>query len=339
VATPEKLVPWLEQLAGLEAARPSDALGEFRTWSFEHLNAELLERPDLDTLTAAVLLVEFVRALCAQGVERTKLMKKLRDTRTSAQFWPAWAEIRAAAILIGRDDLRATIEMEPDAPKGKHADFRVTHEDGHTVDIEFKAVGLSDVELEWHRAASRYFNRLLPPAGLATYHSFVDTPKFEVPVPKRAEIFDSARKLVQQFLTEFPGWADVRGVQIVAHESQPSYLKRAASRLSEAIGQMTAATENWLGLWWGNGVVLADTTEILSTASAPDRVAGVVSIYSIASTAHRAYARPSCERRAATQRSSCGVTVPGASFRSTCCSIPTLGNWPLRRDRRVQRRT
>jgi hypothetical protein len=119
VASTDKLLPWLERLAGLEQDRSSDAISVLRTWKLDHIERELFRTPDLDTISAAVLLVESVDALCAQGVQRTKLMKKLRDARSSLQFWPAWAEIRGAAMLIGRDDYGVRIEIEPDAVKGR----------------------------------------------------------------------------------------------------------------------------------------------------------------------------------------------------------------------------
>ena len=39
---------------------------------------------------------------------------KLRDARSTEQFWPAWAEIRSAAILIGHPDIEVRLQIEAD---------------------------------------------------------------------------------------------------------------------------------------------------------------------------------------------------------------------------------
>lgn len=127
-------------------------------------------------MVAAVLLTDAVQDLTVQGVERTKLMKKLRDAWREEQFWPVWAEIRAAAMLVGREDIEARVELEADRAGGRHADFLLHQADGSTVDVEFKAVGFSDAEVAWHREAAEHFNRLLPPSGLATAHEWLGQP-------------------------------------------------------------------------------------------------------------------------------------------------------------------
>lgn len=273
----ETVIGWAARLTGLERQRCRDAAAEVQTWGLGHLNDILFEPPDLDTVVAAVLLSEAVRDLTAQGVPSTKLMKKLRDARAEAQFWPVWAEVRAAAMLIGREDMPARIELEADRSTGRHADFRLHQADGASIDIEFKAIGLSDPEVAWHREAARQFNRLLPPRGLTTVHGWLDAP-IAVSAIKRERAFQKAAELSAKLLEQYPDWADVRGISIVGHMTEKTYVERTAARLRAAFGQLSPDHEGYLGVWWANGAPLEMTPDILKRAGAPDYIVGVVSI-------------------------------------------------------------
>src|SRR3954454_3431781 len=81
-----KLVPWVERLTGLETERVRDSIAEVQSWRLPQLEEHLLAQPDLDTLVATALLTEAIADLVDQGVERTKLIKKLRDARSELQF-------------------------------------------------------------------------------------------------------------------------------------------------------------------------------------------------------------------------------------------------------------
>jgi len=70
----------------------------------------------------------------------------------------------------------------------------------------------------------------------------------------------------------------VRGISIVGHETEQTYLDRTAARLRAAIDQMPAEHECQLGLWWGNGAPLHMTHDILERAETPEHIAGVVLI-------------------------------------------------------------
>lgn len=277
VAPVEKLLPWVERLVGIAQERCSDAIAVLRSWKLDHLERELLATPDLDTIAAALLLVESIDDLCAQGVERSKLMKKLRDARDPSQIWPTWAEIRAAAMLIGRSDYGLRIDLEPDAVRGRHADFRLECADGESIDIEFKSVGLSNAEVAWHRAVAEHFNRLLPPIGLSTLHMEFDA-RLRVSTAKRLRVFAKSEELAARLREQFPAWADLRGISIVGHQTEERYLARCSSRVKRAVGQLDPTRESWLGLWWGNGAAPADILRILQLAEAPASIGGVVSV-------------------------------------------------------------
>lgn len=276
--TLEQLLPWIKRLTNLDVARCEDGISTVRSWNLRHLDRELLHEPDLDTIIVAVLLAESVRDLSAQGVERTKLLKKLRDAKSSDQFWAVWAEIRCAAILIGHPEIEVQLEMEPDRKRGRHADYRLMYPDGTSVEVEFKALGLSAAEVAWHRQAAECFDSFLPPIGLTTLHGWLDQP-IRVSDAKRARAWKGARVLSRRLKANgVPAWAGVRGLAIVGHETEENYLRRALSKIQEALDQLSTDKECWVAFWWGNGAPLQATQGLLNALNAPSNVAGLVFI-------------------------------------------------------------
>jgi len=277
VSAVSQLLPWADQLLGLETARCEEAEAVLRSWRLAHVEAELLDDPDLDTLVAALLLVESVDALVAQGVQRTKLLKKLRDAKSPDQFWPVWAEIRAAACLIGHPDVDVRIEMEAERVRGRHADFRLIYPDGGRVAVEFKALGLSDTELAWHKRAGEHFEDLLPPLGLSTVHGFLDRP-IRISSARRARGFKNSAILSRRLKQHSRGWASVRGVAIVARQTEQEYLLRARARIEYALGQLNTAEECAVAFWWSNGSPLGATSGLLDAVHAPPNITGLAFI-------------------------------------------------------------
>jgi hypothetical protein len=269
-----ELLQWVKLLTNIDEDRSADAIAELRTWGLQALEDELLGEPDLDTVVAAVLLVESVDSLVTQGVERTKLLKKLRDAKRSEAIWPVWAEIRAAGVLIGHPEIDVRLEMESGRSGGRHADYRLEYPDGSRVEVEFKAIGLSDAEVEWHRLAAGHFDRLLPPIGLTTLHGFVGEP-IRVSRDKRKRSWVGARRLASQLPPVAAQWGRVRGISIVGHQTEDEYLRRALSRVERALGQLSTDEECWVGLWWSNGAPIRAMNRLLETLRAPANVAGV----------------------------------------------------------------
>lgn len=272
-----ELLPWVERLTNLDVTRCEKGLAELSAWRLDHVHDELLEEPDVDTIVAGVLLAEAVGDLSAQGVDRQKLMKKLRDAKMPDQLWSTWAEIRSAAILIGHPDIDVQLAMEPDRRRGRHADFRLIYPDGEHTEIEFKAVGLSSREVDWHQRAADHFEVLLPPIGLGTVHGALDQP-IRYSQAKRARAFKKSKQLARDLRKQFPAWADVRGIAIVGHETEPEYLRRARGRIESALGQLSTDAECWVALWWGNGAPIQSAPGLLASVNAPPNVAGIAFI-------------------------------------------------------------
>jgi hypothetical protein len=220
--------------------------------------------------------VESVSLLSSRGVPETKLLKKVRDARTPDALWPTWAELRAATILTEALDLDS-IELEAARPAGRHADFRLHFPDGGgSVDMEFKAVGLSDDEQRWFAKAGRHLDALMPPRGLASLHAPIDAP-IRVNADKLRRVWANSEHLAESTRALSPAWADVRGMAIIAHRSRETYVRRVVARLRAAIGQLPAdGRECWLGLWWSNGAPLWAIGDAIVDMKLPDHVTAVL---------------------------------------------------------------
>jgi hypothetical protein len=272
----ESLLGWGERLVGLERERTERAVRELAGWRLPHLTEEFLDRADLDALVGGVLLVESVESLCEHGIPRNKLMKKLRDARDP---WPVWAEIRSAAILVGYPGWDIQLEMEALRSRGKHADFRVTWDDGSQTSIEFKAVGLSEAELSFHQRAADQFEALLPPIGLSNAHGYLDQP-LRVSQAKRDRAWRRSKKL-DRTLRRQPltaGWAGLRGIAVVGHYTEGSYLARVRSRIQRALDQLPEGEDSWIAFWWGNGAPMEGVQQLLDSLKAPPHIAGLMFI-------------------------------------------------------------
>jgi hypothetical protein len=79
------LLHYTERLVGLEVSRCEAAVEEIRSLDIDHLSDELCDRFDIDAMAAAVLLAEGLQELESRGIERTKLVAKVRGTAPSGQ--------------------------------------------------------------------------------------------------------------------------------------------------------------------------------------------------------------------------------------------------------------
>jgi hypothetical protein len=267
-----ELLAWTERLTGLEPERVRTAAEKVRGWRLPPVEAQLLQRPSMDTAVAITLLAEGVELLVEHGVQRTQLLAKLRR---DPYPWPAWAEIRAASILVNvsHEDVRVT--LEPGKSKGKQPDFRLVLPDAKEgMNVEFKAIGLSKREVEFcHRMGER-LPTLVPPVGIVTGHAFdLDTPTIRRPASEvRFANEEAARRAADVPL--FPdGFA--AGV-MVGHDSEESYLSRLQDRLRTAIEQLPLEEESWVAFHWTNGASVRSAFDAIDWATLPEHLAGVM---------------------------------------------------------------
>jgi hypothetical protein len=245
-------------------------------WGLPHVVTRLLEPTNADAVVATLFLAQSVEELTARDVPPTKLMSKLRN---DPDLWPTWAELRAAAKIAATLPDDATFELEASRAKGKHPDFQIGFADGDEVEIEFKAIGLSDAEIEFSRRAAEVLPSLVPPHGFVTVHS----PDLAAPIrlsrEKRREGFKEAKKLVKNL---WPGARGAAGAVIVGHGAEDNYTRRLAQRLQEAFDQFTGTKRCWAAFHWTNGAPSRLIAEALATVEIPRRVEAMVFVGSAA---------------------------------------------------------
>src|SRR4051812_7864300 len=114
------LLYWVNTLTGLAEERVRQALNEVASWNWEHSDIAFLH-DDVDAAVAGTLLVEAVSELESGGLERPRLLKKIRQDK---DVWGTWAELRTGALLRKMVFPDAEIRLEEGRSKGAHADLR-----------------------------------------------------------------------------------------------------------------------------------------------------------------------------------------------------------------------
>jgi hypothetical protein len=266
------VLSWTQRLTGLEIERSREGLQRVRSWRIPHVTAELVERDDIDSVVGAVLLAEGVVDLTAHGVPETKLLSKLRGDR---EVWPTWAEIRAADILLRTIPDDVSLTMEAGRARGRHADFRlVGRESGHlATSVEFKALGLSDLEVEFYKRSEPVLNQMCPRLGTAHLHAQIEQPlEGPSPVQKR-----EGERWLRDARRQLPRHArNLTGAAVVGHAGEALYLERLRRRLIEAFAQLPASDECWVAFYWSNGAPHRVVAQVLETIELPGHVAGII---------------------------------------------------------------
>jgi hypothetical protein len=259
----------VERLTGLEISRCQDAIARVGSWGITHVTTELVDRVSADTVVAVTLLAETVADLEDRGVQTSKLLGKLRR---EPNVWSVWAELRAAAVISRSLDAEIRIELEPGRRDKPQPDYRLLAPEAlGGASIEFKAIGLSDIEVAFSQLAARQLSRLVPPIGLTTLHGFIDEP---------IRFSDAKKKLAW-------GEAAVRnkglpaharalaGAQIVGHNEPSKYLRRLRSALDVALHQLPDNEESWVAFWWSNGAPIRNAYRAVREIL-PTHIAGVI---------------------------------------------------------------
>ena len=152
-----------------------------------------------------------------------------RRRKPPGRSGPCGPRSGARRSWLAETTTRRRIEMEPDATAGRHADFRLHQADGKIVDIELKAVGLSNAEVAWHREANEHFYRLTRPRALASTHGWLDRPIW-VRTDKLDRSFEHSAQLAGDQLTERSRTRLIpAGSRSSARMTEESYIRRAAS--------------------------------------------------------------------------------------------------------------
>lgn len=278
--TADDLLRWTGVLAGLEADRVRTAREGVRALGFPHV-ADTLLTPTVDAAVAATLLWEGIETLCERGVQRSKLISKLRD---AGQFWSTWAELRVASMLTEVADSDVEVELEPGGKSSAQPDVRLrTPGFDMAESFEIKSVGLSDAELGFCRRAQPCLPTFMPPGGICSIHAPIDMPRIWLPREKRREMARDARRKIPKIPGYPPG---LRGAIAVGRGTEAQYVARILAALRRAVRQLPDGDECWLAVYWSNGAPIRAVAERMDWSAWPSRIVGLVLLGSAVAFPH-----------------------------------------------------
>jgi hypothetical protein len=264
---------WTSRLTGLSLEQIGEARDTVESWDIEHVSAEICQRADIDASASACMLVSAFEVLKEHGSQESQLRAKLRGDR---QTWSALTEILAGRSVLRFFDPASEIELDwRPGRTGPNADFRIREPGRKAVSIEFKSIGLSDVETAFFRRAAPSLPQLCPESGIATCHVAVENPH-PIHIPSRAERRAAAPEDRRRRKKLPAAVRDLRGAVIAAHYTEQKYLERVRNVVQEALRQLHSGDECWVAIWWSNGASALSVQRVLSTIELPRHVLGVM---------------------------------------------------------------
>lgn len=283
MTAPEHVLDATGKLTGLDADRVREAQDQIQALGIAHLTQVLVDAPTIDAAVASVLLGDSFEGLIERGIERTKLISKLRNDR---DVWPTWAELRAAQQIAGYIAEGGEIQLEPDRAQGRQADFRIRREGGDLfgdlipiggepeVSIEFKALGLSAGEASFCQRARPTLEALKPSSGFVTLHAPLDIHRGGIWMNRemRREGEREAVRLARSLPAHAHG---LSGAVVVAQGAESTYLSRLRARLSEALEQLPDDHPCFVAFHWSNGAPFGPIGQVLNEVDRPDNVVGI----------------------------------------------------------------
>jgi len=270
---PDVVSHWAHRLFGISERRQADAQRTIAHWGIRHIS-RALSQDDLDGAIAAVLLTEGVDELARRGADANRLVGKLRR---DPDVWPTWAEIRAAALFARHAPEGARLVLEPRGPCGRRSDFALLNGQ-HRMNIEFKALGLSDEESAFEASMGLLLERLLPRRGLLTMHVGHPAPTINLSRAERRMRKREAEKRAKYLL---PPLSSIATATIVGHGTEPGYARRLSDRFLEACRQLDPDDESWVGFHWSNGASVESVRAALASIPVPSFIAGVAVVGSV----------------------------------------------------------
>lgn len=264
------LLRWTDTLSGLDAERVTSAREEVGRWGFAHVSAALLA-DSVDAYVAVSLLMDAIVKLEEAGVERVRLLKKLRQ---APDVWSTWAEFRIADSLLRSHLAGSELRLEEGKSAGAHADFRfLLRDDERPLSVEVKAVGMSDEEVGFCERMAPSLEAMLPVEGLGHLHAPIGGKQPKLPRDVRRHLAREAKRRVKNV----PMWPrGLRGSTIVAHGSEPSYAVRVGRRVAQAVRQLPESDRCWAAIYWSNGAPFDLVRRNIPWHEIPNHVEGVL---------------------------------------------------------------
>lgn len=248
----------------------TSAREEVSSWGFAHVSEALLAS-SVDAYVAASLLVDAIAQLQEAGVERVRLLKKLRQ---APDVWATWAEFRIADSLLRSHLAGSELRLEEGKSAGAHADFRfLLRNSEQPLSVEVKAVGMSDEEVAFCERMAPSLEAMLPIEGLGHLHAPIAGKPPQLPRDVRRHLAREARRNVKKV----PMWPHgLRGATIVAHGSEPSYATRVGRRVAQAVRQLPQSDRCWAAIHWSNGAPFDLVRRNVPWEEIPEHVEGVL---------------------------------------------------------------
>jgi hypothetical protein len=266
-----ELLEWVRALTGLDPSRAADARGRLRAANIPHVTEELVDRFDVDSAVASLYLAECIELLVAADVPRAKIRAKLRN---DPEVWPTWAELRAAEAVLRTAEDAVGIALEPDRRRGvRSADFELLADDGGSVAVEFKALGLSDEEASFFQRMTPVLRSMRPRRGIAVVHTPIGSHPVQLSRAQRRHGDREAEALAANLPQNM---RDLSASVAVAHATEAMYLARFREHVTEAIGQLPEEKPAWLAFHWSNGAPASVIRRALSEIAVPSNVVGAV---------------------------------------------------------------
>lgn len=222
------------------------------------------------------MLVESVNGLTDRGVEKSRMLAKLRR---DPDVWPTWAEIRGAELLARHSRPDARLLIEPRRAQGRHSDFAFEVAGQGTSAIEFKAIGLSDAEQAFSRSMGPLLSGLMPRTGILTMHVRDTSTDINMNRDERRARRREAERLAKYL---HPVVRRVGAAVIVGHGTEESYTRRLSQRFGQALPQLGPDQECWVAFHWSNGASIDMVRHTLALTHVPDHIAGIILIGSVA---------------------------------------------------------
>jgi len=264
---------WTSRLTGLSLERIAEARGTIESWGIEHVSAEVCQRADIDASASACMLVSAVEELRERGAQESQLVAKLRRDR---ETWSALTEILAGRSVLRFFDPASEIELDwRPGRTGPNADFRIREPGQKAVSIEFKSIGLSDLETAFFQRTAPLLSQLCPDSGMATHHIAVENPH-PIHIPSRAERRAFAQEDRRRRKRLPAAVRDLHGAVVAAHYTEQKYLERVRNVVQEALRQLHPGDDCWVAIWWSNGAPALSVQQVLSTIELPQHVLGVM---------------------------------------------------------------
>lgn len=264
-------IDWLERLSGYDASMIRQSVDRIDELKLPGLAKEMGRSSGADGHLAGAMLCQSIDWLTERGIPLTRLRPKLKRPDT----WPMWAEVRAAGLISHLLEGVDGVELDVPVASGRNSDFGFHFSDGQsdTLPVEFKALGLSYTERQFCKTWAPLLRSVRPPRGICTLHANMGTDLRPIGRQERRRIYQDASRRTKNLLPQF---RSVSATVVVAHGSQPEYVARMTSTITDALSQLPATGEGWIALHWGNGAphdVIADAVRQIDL---PEHVAGVM---------------------------------------------------------------